>query len=128
MLTSDRREFLKHSMALAPAAEAAMFARSARAASTQRADFFKGFKTEQIKTSGATIKTVYGGNRNRSPLLLLHGIPETHVLWRKVAPALAKDYFVVMTDLRGYGDSSKPPGGGDHFTYSKRAMRKIKWK
>ena len=122
MLTSDRREFLKHSMALAPAAEAAMFARSARAADTQRGDFFKGFKTEQIKTSGATIKTVYGGNRSRSPLLLLHGIPETHVLWRKVAPALAQDYFVVMTDLRGYGDSSKPPGGRDHFAYSKRAM------
>ena len=122
MLTSDRREFLKHSMALAPAAEAAMFARSARAADTQRADFFKGFKAEQIKTSGATIKTVYGGKRNRSPLLLLHGIPETHVLWRKVAPVLAQDYYVVMTDLRGYGDSSKPPGGGDHFAYSKRAM------
>jgi len=125
MLTSDRREFLKNSMALAPAAEGALFARSARAeaaADTQRGEFFKGFKTEQIKTSGATIKTVYGGNRNRSPLLLLHGIPETHVLWRKVAPALARDYFVVMTDLRGYGDSSKPPGGGDHFAYSKRAM------
>jgi haloacetate dehalogenase len=44
------------------------------------------------------------------------------VLWRKVAPSLAQDYFVVMTDLRGYGDSSKPSGGGDHFTYSKRAM------
>src|SRR5207244_5817046 len=50
------------------------------------------------------------------------GIPETHVLWRKVAPALAQDFFVVMTDLRGYGDSSKPPGGGDHLAYSKRAM------
>ena len=44
------------------------------------------------------------------------------MLWRKVAPVLARDYFVVMTDLRGYGDSSKPPGGGDHFAYSKRAM------
>jgi haloacetate dehalogenase len=60
--------------------------------------------------------------RNRSPLLLLHGIPETLVCWRKVAPALAQDNFVVMTDLRGYGDISKPPGGGDHFAYSKRAM------
>jgi haloacetate dehalogenase len=44
------------------------------------------------------------------------------VLWRKVAPALAQDYFLVMTDLRGYGDSGKPPGGDDHFAYSKRAM------
>jgi len=55
-------------------------------------------------------------------LLLLHGILETHVLWRKVAPTLSQDYFVVMPDLRGYGDSSEPPGGGDHFAYSKRAM------
>ena len=79
-------------MALATAAEGARFARSARAqakADTLRERFFKGFKTELIKTSGATIKTVYGGNRNRSPLLLLHGIPETHVLWRKVAPVLS---------------------------------------
>ncbi len=89
---------------------------------SRRSAFFEGFETEQIKTSGATINTTYGGNRNGSPLLLLHGIPETHVLWRKVAPALAKDYFVVMTDLRGYGDSSKPPGGDDHAAYSKRAM------
>jgi len=89
---------------------------------TRRKQFFEGFHAEQIKTSGATINTVYGGNRNGQPLLLLHGIPETHVLWHKVAPALAPDYFVVMTDLRGYGDSSKPPGGEDHFAYSKRAM------
>jgi haloacetate dehalogenase len=88
----------------------------------QRKQFFDGFKTEQINTLGATINTVYGGNRNGTPLLLLHGIPETHVLWRKIAPTLAEDYFIVMTDLRGYGDSSKPPGGGDHFAYSKRAM------
>jgi haloacetate dehalogenase len=84
--------------------------------------FFENFRAEQIKTSGATINTVYGGNRNGAPLLLLHGIPETHVLWRKVAPALMRDYFVVMTDLRGYGDSSKPSGGADHSAYSKRAM------
>jgi len=126
-LRRNRREFLKNSMALAlaPAAEGGPFAHGARAEAepeTHREEFFKGFKAEQIKTSGATIKTVYGGNSTGSPVLLLHGIPETHVLWRKVAPALARDYFVVMTDLRGYGDSSKPPGGGDHFAYSKRAM------
>jgi haloacetate dehalogenase len=84
--------------------------------------FFEGFRTEQIATSGASIHTVYGGNQNGSPVLLLHGIPETHVLWRKVAPSLAEDHLVVMTDLRGYGDSSKPPEGSDHFAYSKRAM------
>ena len=75
--------------------------------------FFEGFKRDQIKTSGATINVVYGGKG--SPLLLLHGIPETHVLWRKVAPALAQDFTLVIADLRGYGDSSKPPGGADHF-------------
>jgi haloacetate dehalogenase len=84
--------------------------------------FFEGFRAERIKTSGATINTVCGGNRNGSPLLLLHGIPETHVVWRKVAPALMRNHFVVMTDLRGYGDSSKPLGGADHSAYSKRAM------
>src|SRR5207244_13569097 len=122
-----RREFLKNSMALtlAPAVGGGPSAHGARAEAepeTQREEFFKGFKTEQIKTTGATIKTVYGGNSKGSPVLLLHGIPETHVPWRKVAPALAEGFFVVMTDLRGYGDSSKPPGGGDHFAYSKRAM------
>lgn len=83
---------------------------------------FTGFTTDQINTSGATIHTVHGGNPNGSPVLLLHGIPETHVLWRMVAPELARDHYVVMTDLRGYGDSSKPPGGSDHFAYCKRAM------
>jgi haloacetate dehalogenase len=45
------------------------------------------------------------------PLLLLHGYPQTHVMWHKIAPALAEDFTVVLPDLRGYGDSSKPPGG-----------------
>jgi haloacetate dehalogenase len=84
--------------------------------------FFEGFKTERIATTGTTINTVHGGNRDGAPLLLLHGIPESHVCWRKVVPALARDHYVVMTDLRGYGDSGKPAGGGDHFAYSKRAM------
>lgn len=128
MSNSDRREFLKNSMAiaLAPAAGGALrvptLLGEAEPAQQPREEFFKGFKTEETRTSGTTIHTVYGGNRNGMPVLLLHGIPETHVLWRKVAPALAQDYFLVMTDLRGYGDSGKPAGGGDHFAYSKRAM------
>jgi len=86
MSNPDRREFLKNSMALAlaPAAGNALGARDLLAESEPsqqpREEFFKGFKTEEIKTSGATIHTVYGGNRNGPPLLLLHGIPETHVL------------------------------------------------
>jgi len=128
MSNPSRREFLKNSMALtlAPAARSALFAPGlageSEPAQKPRAEFFEGFKREQIKTSGATINTVFGGNDKGSPLLLLHGIPETHVLWHKVAPALAQDYFLVMPDLRGYGDSGKPPGGDDHAAYSKRAM------
>ena len=56
------------------------------------------------------------------PLLLLHGYPQTHLVWHKVAPALAQHFTVVMPDLRGYGDSSKPPGRSDHSNYSKRVM------
>ena len=56
------------------------------------------------------------------PLLLLHGYPQTHVEWHKIAPRLAQRFTVVMTDLRGYGDSSKPPDGENHANYSKRAM------
>ncbi len=133
MPNSGRRDFLKTSMAaaLAPVATEALHVPGLLAdpepdpepaQQLTRPDFFKGFKSEEIKTSGTTIHTVTGGNRNAPPLLLLHGIPETHLLWRKVAPALAQDYFLVMTDLRGYGDSGKPAGGGDHFAYSKRAM------
>jgi haloacetate dehalogenase len=127
MSNQDRREFLSKSFALGlgpivagSALRSAEMAAEPVPAQQAPAKFFDGFKREQIKTSGATINTVYGGKG--SPLLLLHGIPETHALWRKVAPLLAQDYFLVMPDLRGYGDSSKPPGGADHFGYSKRAM------
>ena len=55
-------------------------------------------------------------------MLLLHGYPQTHAMWHKVAPGLARDYTVVCADLRGYGDSSKPRGVPGHANYSKRAM------
>ena len=73
------------------------------------ADFFPGFEERRIETSGATINLVTGGSG--PPLLLLHGYPQTHVLWRKIAPRLAQDFTLVIPDLRGYGDSSKPPSG-----------------
>ena len=69
-------------------------------------DFFPGFEQRQIDTSSATINLVTGGSG--PPLLLLHGYPQTHVMWRKVAPRLAQDFTVVVPDLRGYGDSRRP--------------------
>ena len=81
---------------------------------------FEGFTRKQISTSGATINLVQGGNG--PPLLLLHGYPQTHVLWHKMAPLLARDFTVVAPDLRGYGDSGKPAGDPAHATYAKRAM------
>ena len=81
---------------------------------------FPGFKSQYIKTSGATIRVLTKGDG--PPLLLLHGHPETHVTWHKVAPALAAEYSVVVPDLRGYGDSSKPAYSEDHSNYSFRAM------
>jgi haloacetate dehalogenase len=81
---------------------------------------FENFTRREIQTSGARIVTVYGGNG--PPLLLMHGNPFTHASWHKFAPKLAQDFTVVCTDLRGYGDSEKPPGGADHSGYSFRAM------
>src|SRR5258706_1936591 len=81
---------------------------------------FPDFEKHRIQTSGATINLVTGGSG--PAVLMLHGYPETHAMWHKVAPALARDYTVVCADLRGYGDSSKPRGLPDHSNYSKRAM------
>jgi haloacetate dehalogenase len=82
---------------------------------------FEGFTRHRIETSQlVTINLVAAGTGHG--LLLLHGCPETLVMWHKIAPAFADDFAVVVSDLRGYGDSSKPPGGRGHWTYSFRAM------
>jgi haloacetate dehalogenase len=112
--TLDRRSVLKATVAAAP-----MLA-TVRRAQAQRLSLFPGFRSQQIASAGATIHTVIGGSG--PPLLLVHGYPQTHVEWHKIAPRLAERFTVVMTDLRGYGDSSKPPDGENHANYSKRAM------
>ena len=81
---------------------------------------FEGFEIRRIETSGAEINLRLGGAG--PPLLLLHGYPQTHVMWHKIAPALAERFTVVAADLRGYGDSAKPESDGQHAPYSKRAM------
>ena len=73
-----------------------------------------------IDTAEAVIRVRRGGSG--PPLLLLHGSPQTHGMWHKIAPRLARDFNVVATDLRGYGKSSKPATTPDHEPYSKRAM------
>ena len=81
---------------------------------------FPGFEARRIETSGATIACEIGGSG--PPLLMLHGYPQTHAMWHAVASRLAESFTVVCSDLRGYGDSSKPDGGARHVNYSKRAM------
>ena len=84
------------------------------------AHLFPGFRAERIETSELAIHCVVGGSG--PPLLLLHGYPQTHAIWHKVAPRLAASFTVVCADLRGYGDSGKPQGDARHARYSKRAM------
>jgi len=82
---------------------------------------FEGFQAQTFQlANGTQIHGVVGGSG--PPVLLLHGFPQTHVCWHKVAPDLASRFTVVATDLRGYGASSKPEGGENHLNYSKRAM------
>ena len=83
-------------------------------------ELLPGFRQARVKTSGAEIALSYGGDG--PPLLLMHGNPFTHVCWHKIGPRLAREFTVVLPDLRGYGDSSKPDGGPDHSAYSFRSM------
>lgn len=82
--------------------------------------FGENFGKRTVTTSGAEINLIHGGSGG--PLLLLHGYPQTHVMWHRVAPELASRFHVICPDLRGYGDSAKPESTPDHYPYSKRAM------
>lgn len=82
---------------------------------------FEGFRTGRLEVSaGVELNFRVGGSG--PPLVLLHGHPQTHVMWHRVAPQLTDSYTVVMPDLRGYGDSSRPPAGEHHVNYSKSVM------
>jgi len=81
---------------------------------------FPGFRALDVEGAGARIRVRVGGEG--PPLLLLHGYPQTHVMWRRVAARLKDRFALVCADLRGYGDSGKPPSDPDHMAYSKRAM------
>ncbi|WP_445619488.1 alpha/beta fold hydrolase [Kushneria sp. Sum13] len=87
---------------------------------TQDPSMLEMFETFDLDVNGVTLHGCAGGNG--PPLLLLHGHPQTHVIWHRVAPKLKDHFHVVMVDLRGYGHSSKPSGDPEHVTYSKRVM------
>jgi haloacetate dehalogenase len=84
--------------------------------------WFEGFDHARFKLANSVVCARHGGRRDKPVLLLLHGFPQTHVMWHRVAQLLAPHYYLVMPDLRGYGDSHKPPALPDHGNYSKRAM------
>ena len=91
-----------------------------KASNDVSAKLFPGFVQTEVRTSGAIIPVFHKGDG--PPVLLLHGYPETHVTWHKVAPRLAERFSVYLPDLRGYGDSSRPTDGDRHLNYSFRAM------
>jgi haloacetate dehalogenase len=116
-MSNSRRELIQAAGAIVAGAAVAGVA---KADEGNQVRLFPGFKAAKVETSGATINVVTGGSG--PPLLLMHGAPQSLATWHKVAPRLAQEYTVVATDLRGYGDSSKPPDGQNHANYSKRAM------
>ena len=87
---------------------------------------FKNFTLQRIRANGITINACVAHDRRKPPLLLLHGHPQTHVLWHVVEPRLSEHFSVVAADLRGYGDSDKPASDAsvNHAPYSKREMAK----
>jgi len=125
-LKQDRRQFLQTSAMLLGssmlAAPKLALSQTSSGLSPEELDatLFPGFEVRKINTNGVTIHTLVGGSG--PPVLLIHGAPQSHLSWAEVAVNLAKDYTVVLTDLRGYGWSSKPEGGENHINYSKSTM------
>jgi haloacetate dehalogenase len=117
---ASRRDALRSGAALLATLAGAGTATRTAAAPPGPPPRLPGFAYRRIDTAGARINVATAGEG--PPLLLLHGYPETHLMWRHVAPALAREFAVVCMDLRGYGDSSAPEGGPGHANYAKRAM------
>jgi haloacetate dehalogenase len=119
---TSRRSLLQQTALAAGAA--ALVSRKVSAQTSEEPAWKKifpaGFRNERIKTTGAEINAVIGGSG--PPVLMFHGAPQSLITWRLIAPDLAKDYTIVMCDLRGYGDSSKPADQPDHSQQSKRPM------
>ena len=84
--------------------------------------WFQGFEAHDFDVNGLRLHARTGGTPGAPPLLLVHGFPQSHVLWQRVAQSLAAHFQLVLPDLRGYGRSSKPAGDADHANYSKRVM------
>jgi haloacetate dehalogenase len=84
--------------------------------------WFEGFEERDFSVDGVRVHARIGGRRDAPALVLLHGFPQTHAMWHRVARRLADRYFLVLPDLRGYGDSALLPGTSDHAQASKRAM------
>jgi len=120
MTDINRRDWMMQVTALGVASTLSAHPASAQGLAADTTKWFPGFKPFRVKTTGAEINGVVGGSG--PPILLLHGAPQSHITWRLVAPKLAATRTVVVSDLRGYGDSSKPPDGEMHVNYSKRAM------
>jgi haloacetate dehalogenase len=122
--TSTRRGLLQQTVLSAGAA--ALANRKSAAQTSGEAEpvwkrlFPPSFRNERIKTSGAVINAVIGGSG--PPVLMFHGAPQSLITWRLIAPDLSKEFTLVLCDLRGYGDSSKPEDGDNHSNHSKRPM------
>lgn len=89
-------------------------------AKNEEVNMFEGFEQQRIVVNGVGLNVRVGGQG--PAVVLLHGYPQTHIMWRMIAPALTDIHTVVVFDTRGYGDSDCPPSDPDHLTYSKRKM------
>ena len=119
-VNSRRAPTLPDTSVMAVACEQDYARDPSRWGSAEVARWFPGFQHLDVRTRGAIIRLRHGGSG--PPLLLVHGNPQNHVCWYRIASRLAAHYHVILPDLRGYGDSSLPEPGADNVNFSFRAM------